>query len=408
MEMAALKSDDSTQCHHHGSSTLCHAVPHPILSFLISAKMEAPLEPPRAVSAKWTAREGGSVAPPTSDDYAEWTVAQLRKECTSRRLRLTRATPAAERVRLLQAMDERRAADARRAEALSARSQSEHAGARLANVLFSPALGLAGRVSGLARENENENFVRAGVDKLWADVADEFNQNEGEHGELVSGSRLFEGIDPGLVIPHDARRLRGLWESMTRQFIRAKRLASKQQRWQQQQLENQGQEGDDEQDAFFKHCHGSVIAFYLHEWLQIKPEMLPVVESGLLLRDPSAEPKKRGLVSATEDSHNGIAGSVTDPQHGDTTSTSSQEPESKRLRQIGHETATNAAQNEAVSEQSTIDELLKLHQLIGLLEDRIDQRKASESQRPAVTLEASLALYREKVARLEDIYRQTL
>ncbi|KAG6955636.1 hypothetical protein JG688_00011797 [Phytophthora aleatoria] len=37
---------------------------------------------------KWTVKRPGSVVPPTCNDYDSWTVAQLRKECTERKLRL--------------------------------------------------------------------------------------------------------------------------------------------------------------------------------------------------------------------------------------------------------------------------------------------------------------------------------
>ncbi|KAE8916087.1 hypothetical protein PF005_g8227 [Phytophthora fragariae] len=54
---------------------------------------------------RWTVKKPGITTPPTSDDYTQWTVEQLRKECTSRKLRVSRMTPTEERIIKLVAFD---------------------------------------------------------------------------------------------------------------------------------------------------------------------------------------------------------------------------------------------------------------------------------------------------------------
>ncbi|KAE9037703.1 hypothetical protein PR001_g5924 [Phytophthora rubi] len=55
---------------------------------------------------RWTVKKPGITTPPTSDDYSQLTVVQLRKECTSRKLRVSRMTPTEERIMKLVAFDE--------------------------------------------------------------------------------------------------------------------------------------------------------------------------------------------------------------------------------------------------------------------------------------------------------------
>ncbi|KAG6967096.1 hypothetical protein JG687_00004465 [Phytophthora cactorum] len=59
---------------------------------------------PNRVS-NWTVKHPGKVIPPTSNDYESWTVMQLRKECTERKLQLTRTTSKQDQIRHLWSYD---------------------------------------------------------------------------------------------------------------------------------------------------------------------------------------------------------------------------------------------------------------------------------------------------------------
>ncbi|KAG3140924.1 hypothetical protein PI126_g15742 [Phytophthora idaei] len=58
------------------------------------------------VLVRWTLEKPRTTAPPKSDDYTTWTVKQLRKERTSRKIRLNRKTSTDERIKLLVELDE--------------------------------------------------------------------------------------------------------------------------------------------------------------------------------------------------------------------------------------------------------------------------------------------------------------
>lgn len=58
-----------------------------------------------AAAVNWTVEDPGSITPSTSNDYGTWTVEQLRKECTSRKLRLSWKPSADKRVQQLLRFD---------------------------------------------------------------------------------------------------------------------------------------------------------------------------------------------------------------------------------------------------------------------------------------------------------------
>ncbi|KAE9362202.1 hypothetical protein PF008_g294 [Phytophthora fragariae] len=71
-----------------------------------SAEMAAP-----AATSKWTVTEEllrkrkNPATPPTSDDYKDWSLEQLRLECTARRLNVKKNTCKSDRMQLLTAYD---------------------------------------------------------------------------------------------------------------------------------------------------------------------------------------------------------------------------------------------------------------------------------------------------------------
>ncbi|KAE9074985.1 hypothetical protein PF005_g32780, partial [Phytophthora fragariae] len=68
--------------------------------------MSTPTSTKWTVSAALLSKRKQPVAPPPSDLYAEWTLDQLRLECTSRKLNVKKNTCKDDRVKLLTAYDE--------------------------------------------------------------------------------------------------------------------------------------------------------------------------------------------------------------------------------------------------------------------------------------------------------------
>ena len=58
------------------------------------------------IAANWAVKKPEAVPAPTSENYTSWSVEQLRKECTSRNLRLYRKMSSEERIKRLLAFDD--------------------------------------------------------------------------------------------------------------------------------------------------------------------------------------------------------------------------------------------------------------------------------------------------------------
>ncbi|KAH9111946.1 hypothetical protein AeMF1_013629 [Aphanomyces euteiches] len=186
-----------------------------------------------AVSRKWTATQKTDskrkVAPPTSDDYSEWTVDQLNLECTQRKLDVAKGTNKEGRVNVLNMYDENTAAVTalvhnqrvgHRKMSKANPDDRRKAGSmlRLVNVLFSDELFEEFMSTGdrLTRKQLDE-----GGHKFWTRAADEFNAAKPEYDLLLSNDDRVSALDPSDGGILSATKLCMLWKELSSLFANA-------------------------------------------------------------------------------------------------------------------------------------------------------------------------------------------
>ncbi|OWY95109.1 hypothetical protein PHMEG_00034974 [Phytophthora megakarya] len=156
-------------------------------------------------SSKWTVvasldSQKRQIRPPTSDDYNEWTLEQL-KLCTARKLKVPKNTKKDERIKILVAWDtdrdavevllrrhRKRVADGRSEED----KRTKGCMFRLMNILFSDRF----FESFLATRNQpRREEIGQGGSTFWTDVAAAFASDSGEFDAIISEDSVFEDID---------------------------------------------------------------------------------------------------------------------------------------------------------------------------------------------------------------------
>ncbi|KAG3234782.1 hypothetical protein PI124_g20166 [Phytophthora idaei] len=175
----------------------------------------------------WTVKRPGSVVPPTCNDYDAWTVAQLRKECTERKLRLKRTTSKPDQIRHLREYD-----SAMRAVQSSideknlldpTKRKTKHCRIRLLNVLFSDRFAdrLASSDDAATRERLDVGEVNAKT-TFWKEVGVEYRENTDDYNKLydeAAGNPHFASIDPSIIVKHNTPKLFELWKAINRSYV---------------------------------------------------------------------------------------------------------------------------------------------------------------------------------------------
>lgn len=154
-------------------------------------------------------------------------IKQLRKECTSRKFRLKRKTPAAEKIKRLREFDTFQqtittVTEFEASPAATASTRSQHCCARLLNVLFSDTFCVRFSETGdkPSRQQLDTRDLN-GHSVFWKDVAQEFNSNKTSYGDLLSESARFAGIGPAVIVQHDAAKLHDMWKSINGKYVKA-------------------------------------------------------------------------------------------------------------------------------------------------------------------------------------------
>jgi hypothetical protein len=320
------------------------------------------------ISANWTVKEAGGTAPPTSDDYACWTVEQLRKDCTSRKLRLSRKTLAADRVKHLVEFDAVHLAVVGTvvgSSGVEGQVLSKHCTFRLVNVLFSDLF--AARFAEIGntptRHQLDVGDVNAAL-SFWRDVFTEFNTNCSDYNLVMSTNARFEKVDPSVIVVHDMVMLFDIWRKLNRKYVRAMAGFTK-----------SGEHGDD----FYDFCSGALDVFYLRECLEVKHDLTRFVEGGMLENDEFDSLKRPS-----------------------STMPSVQSSPLKKMKCELVESVKALTSKIVESAPSSVDDILKRHQLIEHVEERIKAVRARG--RSTTTLNVSLAIYREKLCEMEVVF----
>ncbi|KUF77418.1 hypothetical protein AM587_10006243 [Phytophthora nicotianae] len=185
-----------------------------------------------APSSKWTVAapldsRKRTIRPPTSDSYGDWTLDQLKLECTARKLNVVKNTRKQDRVDLLKAWDSNKEAvqalvvrQRKRSKGVSEEEERRSAGCmfRLINVLFSDRFFDSFLTSGNLLPRD---VLDDGGSTFWFDVANAFASDTTEYDTLISGDAVFEDIDTSSHMAHSAAKLKRMWKEVSSHFARA-------------------------------------------------------------------------------------------------------------------------------------------------------------------------------------------
>ncbi|RLN46980.1 hypothetical protein BBJ28_00010039 [Nothophytophthora sp. Chile5] len=215
-----------------------------------------------ATSSKWTVIAAldprkRMVPPPTSDDYALWTLDQLKLECTARKLNVVKNTRKQERVMLLRAYDANKEGvkvllqrQRKRSQRTSEEEQRRTSGCmfRLLNVLFS--LLFFDRFLSLGNLLRRDELDEGGT-TFWIDVTTAFCADTTEYDSLISDDAVFEGVDPSVHVAHSSDKLKRMWKEVASKFARAEANSK---------VSGQGS------NDFWEFCDGNAAVYYLDRW----------------------------------------------------------------------------------------------------------------------------------------------
>ncbi|KAF4045780.1 hypothetical protein GN244_ATG01825 [Phytophthora infestans] len=156
----------------------------------------------------------GRVPTPTSDDYNTWSVEQLRKECTSRNLRLSRQTSAEERIKHLVGFDElHRSMVASTLESgggtgNSKAYPSKNSCVRLLTILFSDKYATRFAETGNKPTRQQLDASDTHANSIfWRDVALDFNGNRMDFNTLLSDDVRFAWFDCSVIVVQEVGTL---------------------------------------------------------------------------------------------------------------------------------------------------------------------------------------------------------
>ncbi|ETI47812.1 hypothetical protein F443_08086 [Phytophthora nicotianae P1569] len=327
-----------------------------------------------------------SVVPPTTNDYGKWTVVQLRKECTERKLRLKRTVSKPDQIRHLTEYDaaKRAVQSSVDEENLLDPSQrkKKHCPIRLLNVLFSDQF--AGRLGAsddaATREQLDAGEVNAKT-KFWQDVGDEFWNNTSDFNNIcddAASNPRFATIDPSVIVQHDSAKLFELWKMINRSYVKAN-----------SKFYVSGQNSDD----FFAYCEGNLGALYLRICTKIKPELAAFVYGGMCA-DDEIDSMNLGENRARTPGHKSVK------WQDQVIKTINRMTDFIVGAPLPASTAPQKATGGGDNEDQLIDRISKLHQMIDQVKNNL--RKSEQEGIADTGLAKTLRMYQSSQQRYEE------
>ncbi|ETO81928.1 hypothetical protein F444_03843 [Phytophthora nicotianae P1976] len=321
----------------------------------------------------------------TCDDYASWTVAQLRKEFSERKLRVPRKFGKLALVEHLKRHDTTRRAVQATVDDENLLDPSlrktKHCCIRLLNVLFSDrfATRLASSDDAATRDQIDTGEVNQNT-SFWKEVAKEFQTNTTDYNGLFTfNDPRYIGIDPSVIVQHDASRLYDMWKKVNTKYIKA---FSK--------FDVSGQNSND----FYEFCDGSLDAAYVKVCIKQKPELESYVKGGMHEEDEidSMNLKRsskgdRSLRKSTKWQDNILTtfDRIAEVLIGNQSSTAA---------------STKAVTPNADEEDMLLGRIAKLHQVIFQVKDSL--RASVSNGETDVALTNSLGLYTKRLQQYES------
>ncbi|POM78129.1 Hypothetical protein PHPALM_4381 [Phytophthora palmivora] len=172
-----------------------------------------------AHTSKWTVNVSFDIHKPAHvDNYKNWSLDQLKLECTARSLNVTKNTRKDKRVKILNAWDVNKDSleallSRQRKKAYSGRGEADKRTKgrmfRLLNVLFSLKFYEAFLTIGNQLRREE---IDQGGSTFWMDVAAVFSSDTDEFDRIISDDAVFEDIDASYKMVHSASKLKRKWK----------------------------------------------------------------------------------------------------------------------------------------------------------------------------------------------------
>jgi hypothetical protein len=136
----------------------------------------------------------------------------------------------------------------------------------LINVLFSDEVSPKFLTIG-AKKDKNllDTGLAANDEYFWQEVADKYQEMNDDYECLAWDDPLFDDVDALVMLPHTWSKLREIYKGLSKLYSDA--------------FENHNKSGN--HDDFIYFCGNRGEVYYLHLWLQEKPQMEPLVISNL-------------------------------------------------------------------------------------------------------------------------------
>ncbi|ETL41107.1 hypothetical protein L916_07838, partial [Phytophthora nicotianae] len=307
-----------------------------------------------------------SVVPPTTNDYGKWTVVQLRKECTERKLRLKRTVSKPDQIRHLTEYDaaKRAVQSSVDEENLLDPSQrkKKHYPIRLLNVLFPTSLRGAW-VHQMTQQHANNSTQESDFNNICDDAA---------------SNPRFAAIDPSVIVQHDSAKLFEMWKMINRSYVKAN-----------SKFYVSGQNSDD----FFAYCEGNLGALYLRICTKIKPELAAFVYGGMCA-DDEIDSMNRGENRARTPGHKSVK------WQDQVIKTINRMTDFIVGAPLPASTAPQKATGGGDNEDQLIDRISKLHQMIDQVKNNL--RKSEQEGIADTGLAKTLRMYQSRLQRYEE------
>ncbi|KAK1934331.1 Tetratricopeptide repeat protein 1 [Phytophthora citrophthora] len=210
------------------------------------------------------------------EPYESKTQDLIRKECSLREIKLHTRTNKADRIKCLRRYDDLVNQGEHTSEASTLATGStrctKHCVFRLINVLMSNDFVMR------LIEVTGKNFDRQDLDdvqgsqkaQFWKDVETKFCSNDKDCNELIEDDVAFEGINPSIVVKHNAAKLEEIWAEV-RSFFSI--------------YEANFRMSGTHSRHFKKFVRRHADVLYLWYWLKLRPDALINVRGGLYVED---------------------------------------------------------------------------------------------------------------------------
>ncbi|KAL4157019.1 hypothetical protein PRNP1_006045 [Phytophthora ramorum] len=151
--------------------------------------------------------------------------------------------------------------------AAGTKRRTQHCVIRLLNVMFSkPFARRVHQIDCQPTRAELDTNQTQGSAASWTYFHDTYTTSRMDLGKIVSDLPAFAKYDPGIIVPHEAAKLRDMWKDVSGRYTLA--------------LSNSRVSGMYDND-FFSYCSGKIDILYMHELLLIRPNLLTSVEGRL-------------------------------------------------------------------------------------------------------------------------------